>query len=83
MHVLIPSYRNEMLFYTSKLFRGPENYNSHEMQLIPALFFLASQKWYVVQMGENGSLPVDSIIDWQYVDNEKAGLSSAISIEIQ
>ena len=53
------------------------------MQLIPALLFLASQTWYVVQMGENGSLPVDSIIDWQYVDNEKAGLSSAISIEIQ
>ena len=70
-----------MLFYTLKLFRGPENYNSHEMQLIPALlFFLASQTWYVVQMGENGSLPVDSIMDWQYVDNEKAGLSSAISL---
>jgi hypothetical protein len=31
-------------------------------------------------MGENGSLPVDSIMDWQYVDNEKAGLSSAISL---
>ena len=28
-----------MLFYTLKLFRGPENYNSHEMQLIPALLF--------------------------------------------
>jgi len=23
---------------------------------------------------------VDSIMDWQYVDNEKAGLSSAISL---
>ena len=31
--------RNEMLLYTLKLFRGPENYNSHEMQLIPALLF--------------------------------------------
>ena len=71
-----------MLFYTLKLFRGPENYNSHEMQLIPALFFWQA-RLYVVQMGENGSLPVDSIMDWQYVDNEKARLSSAISIEIQ
>ena len=69
-----------MLFYSLKLFRGPENYNSHEMQLIPALFLLASQTWYVVQMGENVSLPVDSIMDWQYVDNGKAGLSSTISL---
>ena len=75
-----------MFFYILKLFRGPENYSSHKMQLIPALFFWQAYlpaRLYVVQMGENGSLPVDSIMDWQYVDNEKAGLSSAISIEIQ
>jgi hypothetical protein len=55
--------RYEMFFYILKLFRGPENYSSHEMQLIPALFFWQAYlpaRLYVVQMGENGSLPVDS-----------------------